>query len=96
MAALQDDAETHGAMIAFSSQVLPAASIPRGLAQQIGGTEEIEIVALCVVNCAGLRAVDLTNKVEGLAKAHILKQRLTSQAAVRRVKLDHCNRNSSP
>ncbi len=76
MIALQGDAEAHGAMIAFSSQVRTAVVTPEGFALQVAGGEEIEIVARSLVNCAGLGAVDLANKIVGPAKTHIPGQRL--------------------
>lgn len=76
MIALRGDAEAHGAAIAFSCRVQAMAPSPEGLRLEVAGAGDMEIAARCVVNCAGLGAIDLAHGIEGLAKAHIPSQRL--------------------
>ena len=67
MLALQGDAEAHGAMIAFESRLDSAKIGTEGIVLRIGGAEEIEIRTKTLINSAGLGAVDLARRIEGLA-----------------------------
>jgi L-2-hydroxyglutarate oxidase LhgO len=71
MVALQGDAENAGAVFAFSSPVAAGRITAAGIVLQIGGEEPLELLADTVVNCAGLQAVPLAQRFQGLPPASI-------------------------
>jgi L-2-hydroxyglutarate oxidase LhgO len=73
MLAYQGDAETHGAMIAFRTRFLSARAGNRGFRVIAGGDGGgmTEIDCELLVNCAGLQAIDIGRRIQGLAPAHI-------------------------
>jgi L-2-hydroxyglutarate oxidase LhgO len=66
MLALQGDAEAHGAMLALLSPVLRAQRVDDGFVLDVGGDDPQQLHARCVVNSAGLHAVPLAGRFEGL------------------------------
>ncbi|MCP5420756.1 MAG: NAD(P)/FAD-dependent oxidoreductase [Gammaproteobacteria bacterium] len=71
MLSLQGEAENAGAVFAFSSPVLAGRTDASGMLLQIGGEEPMELHAKTVVNCAGLHAVSLARRFQGLSAEHI-------------------------
>ena len=65
MLALQGDAESHGAMIAFNTPVEHVARVDGGLILESGGEQPITVLADLVINAAGLAAVALAAAVNG-------------------------------
>jgi L-2-hydroxyglutarate oxidase LhgO len=63
------EAEAHGAMIAYGTQVSRMRVEPNGIALHLNGETEPSLKARLVVNAAGLDAAPLTHKVEGLDPA---------------------------
>jgi L-2-hydroxyglutarate oxidase LhgO len=66
MLAFQGDAEDHGAMLAFRAPVERGRITEDGIALEVGGAEPMELLARAVVNSAGLHAVALARRLEGL------------------------------
>ena len=66
MLALQGDAEAHGAMLALLSPLLRAQRVEHGFVLDVGGDEAMHLQARCLVNSAGLHAVPLAQRFEGL------------------------------
>ena len=71
MLALQGEAEDHGAMLALKSPVAWAAVTARGIELAVGGADPMRLVARRVVNSAGLHAVALARRIEGLDPRHL-------------------------
>lgn len=71
MLAYQGDAEDHGAMIAFNAPVLRGEVTSTGTVLDVGGDNPMRIKAQKVVNSAGLHAMHLAEKIEGLDPAKI-------------------------
>ena len=71
MLALQGDAEDHGAMLALHSPLLAARVVVDGFQLDVGGAEPMTLQARCVINSAGLHAVALAARFEGLAALHL-------------------------
>ncbi len=71
MLALQGDAETAGAMIAFRSPVVGARLEDDGIVLEIGGEEPAALAAERVVNAAGLWAQEVARKLAGLPRETI-------------------------
>lgn len=67
MLALQGDAEDAGAMIAFLSPVLSASVNDAGVELSVGGEMPMRLQCDIVVNCAGLFALALARRFDGLA-----------------------------
>ena len=65
MLALQGDAESHGAMIAFNTPVERLARTNGGVVLETGGQQPMTVVADLVVNAAGLSAVALAAAIDG-------------------------------
>ncbi len=66
MLALQGDAESHGAVIAFNSPVIQGTVKTGDVALEVGGTEPMSVSASLVVNCAGLGAQSVSCSIDGL------------------------------
>jgi L-2-hydroxyglutarate oxidase LhgO len=62
MLALQGDAESHGAMVAFRSPVTGGA---------VGGDEPLRVLARTVVNSGGLHAQAVAASLEGFPRSHV-------------------------
>jgi len=71
MLALQGDAESRGAMIAFASPVTGGAAGDDGIALDVGGAATTSVLAHSVVNCAGLHAQKLAGALTGFPSAHV-------------------------
>jgi L-2-hydroxyglutarate oxidase LhgO len=71
MLALQGDAESHGAMLAFHSPVERARVTEDGIELEVGGTEPMKLRCRLVINSAGLHAPTLARKFEGLPSDRI-------------------------
>jgi len=71
MLALLGDAEAHGAMLALNSPLQRWRCADAGLELQVGGDEPMALQARTVVNSAGLHAVAVAARCEGLP-AHLL------------------------
>jgi len=71
MLALQGDAEDHGAMLALHSPLLAARVVVDGFQLDVGGAEPMTLQARCVISSAGLHAVALAARFEGLAALHL-------------------------
>ena len=71
MLALQGDAESRGAMIAFRSPVTGGAVRDDGIQLDVGGATPLRIIARSVVNCAGLHAQQLAAALVGFPPAHV-------------------------
>jgi D-amino-acid oxidase len=65
MLALLGDAERHGAMLALASPVMGGQADAEGTVLLVGGEQEMEIRARCVINAAGLDAVALGHAIRG-------------------------------
>ena len=71
LAALRDDAETFGAVSAFSAPLLAVARENAGFALEIGGATPMRIGCAQLVNAAGHGAPAIGRLIEGLAAAHV-------------------------
>jgi L-2-hydroxyglutarate oxidase LhgO len=66
MLALQGDAEAQGAMLALLSPVRRAQRVHDGFVLDVAGAESMQLHARCVINSAGLHALPLAGRFEGL------------------------------
>jgi len=66
MAALEGDAEAHGAMVAFETPVISGSVAERGLVIETGGPAPMRLAAAHVVNAAGLGAQALARSIVGM------------------------------
>lgn len=76
MLALQGDAETHGAQVAFRTRV-QAGRVEDGgivLTTRSGDGEELALKARLVVNAAGHGAIPLARAIDGMPKARVPRQ----------------------
>lgn len=64
--ALRGDAEAHGAMLALCSPLQRLKRVSDGFQLDVGGAEAMQLHARCVVNSAGLHAVQLASRFDGL------------------------------
>src|SRR6476620_5165061 len=71
MLALQGDAESNGAMLAFHSPVEKGRATDQGIELEVGGTEPMKLRCRLVINSAGLHAPTLARKIEGMPSEHI-------------------------
>jgi L-2-hydroxyglutarate oxidase LhgO len=71
MLALQGDAESRGAMVAFRSPVRGGAVRDDGIELDVGGVAPSHVLARSVVNCAGLHAQKLAASLDGFPRAHV-------------------------
>ena len=69
--ALQGDAEDHGAMLALQSPLRSARVAVDGFELEVGGAEPMALHARCVVNSAGLHAMQLAARFDGLDPRHV-------------------------
>jgi L-2-hydroxyglutarate oxidase LhgO len=78
MLAYQGDAEAAGAVLAFHAPIARGAVTNHGFALEIGGAEPMRLDCDWLVNCAGLQAVELARRIDGvpadtLPKAYLCK-----------------------
>jgi L-2-hydroxyglutarate oxidase LhgO len=66
MLSLQGEAEAHGAMLALKSPLQGLRRVVDGFELQVGGDTPMHLQARSVVNSAGLHAVSLASRFEGL------------------------------
>ncbi len=66
MLSLQGEAEAHGAMLALKSPLQRLRRVADGFEIEVGGDEPVRLHARSVVNSAGLHAVQLASRFEGL------------------------------
>jgi len=71
MLALQGDAESRGAMLAFHSPVAKGRATDQGIELEVGGAEPMRLRCRLVINSAGLHAPTLARKIEGMPSEHI-------------------------
>ena len=71
MLALQGDAESNGAMLAFHSPVTGGRADDDGIELEIGGAEPMKLRCRLVINSAGLHAPTLARKIEGMPPSSI-------------------------
>jgi L-2-hydroxyglutarate oxidase LhgO len=71
MLALQGDAESRGAMVAFKSPVTGGAVRDGGIEIATGGEEPLRVVARTVVNSGGLHAQRIAGSLAGFPRAHV-------------------------
>ena len=71
MLALQGDAESKGAMVAFNSPLERGRVTDDGIELEVGGAEPMTLRARLVVNSAGLHAPGLARRIEGMPAAKI-------------------------
>ena len=72
MLALLGDAEAHGAMIAYGSEVVGGSAGADGLAIEVAaGGEKMRLAPRLLVNCAGLGAQRIAGAIEGLPRETI-------------------------
>jgi L-2-hydroxyglutarate oxidase LhgO len=71
MLALEGDAESRGAMIAFRSPVVGGAVRGDGIELEVAGETPLGVLARSVVNCAGLHAQKLAGGLVGFPPAHV-------------------------
>jgi L-2-hydroxyglutarate oxidase LhgO len=66
MLALQGEAEAQGVLLALRSPLQRLRRGPRGFELEVGGAEPMALLAQAIVNSAGLHAVALAGRFEGL------------------------------
>ena len=71
MLALQGDAESHGAMVAFNCPVTGGAVRDDGIVVATGGAEPLRVLARTVVNSGGLHAQRIAAALAGFPPAHV-------------------------
>ncbi len=71
MLALQGDAESRGAMLAFHSPLQRGRATENGIEIEVGGTEPTNLRCRLVVNSAGLHAPSLAQKIVGMPSDRI-------------------------
>jgi L-2-hydroxyglutarate oxidase LhgO len=71
MLALQGDAESHGAMVAFKSPVTGGAVRDGSIEIATGGDEPLRVVARTVVNSGGFHAQRIAASLAGFPRAHV-------------------------
>ncbi|MEN9315125.1 MAG: hypothetical protein RIS35_1518 [Pseudomonadota bacterium] len=72
MLSLLGDAEDHGAMLALKSRFLRADPRADGfLVEVASGSESTMLLCDELINCAGLRAVEVARAVDGLPRGHL-------------------------
>jgi L-2-hydroxyglutarate oxidase LhgO len=71
MLALQGDAESNGAMLAFHSPVIGGRATEDGVELEIGGSEPMKLRCRLMVNSAGLHAPALARQIAGMPCEHI-------------------------
>jgi L-2-hydroxyglutarate oxidase LhgO len=76
MLALQGDAEDRGALFAFHSPFDGASVTDGGFHVRIGGAEPMGLSARLLINAAGLHAVAVASRIDGLNASHIPRAHL--------------------
>jgi L-2-hydroxyglutarate oxidase LhgO len=71
MLALQGDAESNGAAVAFKSPLERGRVRESGIMLEVGGAEPMQVLARTVVNSAGLHAPRVAASIQGLPPAHV-------------------------
>jgi L-2-hydroxyglutarate oxidase LhgO len=71
MLALQGDAESRGAAIAFKSPLERGRVRDNGIMLEVGGAEPMQVLARTVVNSAGLHAQRVAASIRGFPAAHV-------------------------
>lgn len=71
MLALLGEAERHGAALALQTPVAKMSAMPEGIRLECSDKSETQLVARWVINSAGLGAVDLAHRTEGLSTAFV-------------------------
>ncbi|MAW32985.1 MAG: FAD-dependent oxidoreductase [Proteobacteria bacterium] len=66
MLSFQGDAENHGALMAFNSPLITGHVKQNGFNVDIGGTEPMELHCNHLINCAGLKATLIAQKIHGV------------------------------
>lgn len=69
MLSLQGDLEAHSGLVVCRAPVLGARILQEGsegFVVQVGGDEPVELAARQLINCAGLHAIALAHRIEGL------------------------------
>jgi L-2-hydroxyglutarate oxidase LhgO len=74
MLALLGEAQDRGAVLALRSPLLGARAVAGGFELQVGGAAPMALRTRLLVNCAGLHAQALAQRIEGLEAAHIPPQ----------------------
>jgi len=69
MLAYQGDAEAAGAQIVCRAPILGGRIVSGGLALEIGGEASMQLACRWLVNCAGLEAVALAGRIDGVPEA---------------------------
>ncbi|WP_020592609.1 NAD(P)/FAD-dependent oxidoreductase [Kiloniella laminariae] len=69
--AFQGDLENHGGMIAFNTPVLSGQATDSGIVLETGGDSPMVLSAKTVINAAGLGAMALAQKLEGLPEQFV-------------------------
>jgi L-2-hydroxyglutarate oxidase LhgO len=69
MLAYQGDAEAAGAQIVCRAPILGGSIVPGGLALEIGGEASMPLACHWLINCAGLEAVALAGRIDGVPEA---------------------------
>ncbi len=77
MLALQGELEDHGGRVVFFAPVAGGAlQVDGRILLRIGGASPLLVLARQIVNCAGLHAIPLARRIEGLALASLPQQTL--------------------
>ena len=71
MLSLLAEAEEHGAVIAYRTEITSATPTGNGIAIAVNGEERPALTANLLINAAGLAAPDLAQRIEGLPAAAI-------------------------
>ncbi|QIG47820.1 NAD(P)/FAD-dependent oxidoreductase [Nordella sp. HKS 07] len=76
MLSYRGDLENHGGVVAFSSEVLSAQATNQGFRLAVDSGGPFELLCRSLVNCAGLGAQKVAQRIDGLPEASIPKLRL--------------------
>jgi L-2-hydroxyglutarate oxidase LhgO len=68
MLAYQDEAERHGAVIAFYAPFVGARALDEGFVVEVGGNESCRVKCRYLVNAAGLSSAMVAGRIEGLPR----------------------------
>ena len=71
MISLQGDAENNGAIFVFKSPFIEGSESADGLRIQIGGEAPTEVLCSHLINCAGLKAPEVAQKIRGMRNEKI-------------------------
>jgi L-2-hydroxyglutarate oxidase LhgO len=73
MLALQADGEAWGTSMALCTPLLSARCIEHGFSLQMGGAQPMTLTCQLLINCAGLTAPHVANRIDGLESRHVPK-----------------------